>query len=107
MVLFAIVILFLLFHILRILLNIEEFLSLLKMNQAEKENCKWLPFWTMIAVPVSHTLLQINSSINLFIYCFCNKSFRNVFLMKLRSLVLLFEIQRKTLISYSRRQTIQ
>ena len=107
MVLFAIVILFLLFHILRILLNIEELSSLLNINEAKKENCEWLPFWTLVAVPISHTLLQINSSINLFIYCFCNKSFRNVLKMKLRSLVLLCEIQRKTLISYSRRQTIQ
>ena len=107
MVLFAIVILFLLFHILRILLNIEELSSLLKINEAKKEKCEWLPFWTLVAVPISHTLLQINSSINLFIYCFCNKSFRNVLKMKLRSLVLLCEIQRKTLISYSRRQTIQ
>ena len=107
MVLFAIVIFFLIFHILRIVLNIEELSSLRSNTKAKIEGCTWLPFWTLVAVPVSHILLQINSSINLFIYCFCNNSFRNVLKSKLRSLVLLFEFRRKTFISYSRRQTIQ
>jgi hypothetical protein len=95
MVLFAIVILFLLCHILRIILNIEEFVSLHEINKAKKDNCTWLQFWTLVAVPISHMLLQINSSINLFIYCCCNKSFRNVLKSKISGLIFLLRIQRK------------
>ena len=104
MVLFAIVILFLLFHILRIVLNIEEFVSLHEITNAKKDRCTWLQFWTLIAVPISHMLLQINSSINLFIYCFCNKSFSNVLKSKIRGLILLLRLPQKPQI-YSTRTT--
>jgi hypothetical protein len=76
-ILFSIVILFILFHILRIILNIEEFATLEKRKMAKGMGCEWLQYWTIIAAPVSHILLQINSSINFVIYCFFNKSFRH------------------------------
>ena len=37
----------------------------------------WLQYWTIIASPVSHLLLQIHSSINFVIYCYFNNSFRD------------------------------
>ena len=82
-VLFAIVVLFVLFHVLRIILNIEELDSLYRVRHAREIGCEWLQFWTLIAVPISNSLLQINSSINFFIYCVFNKSFRDTLKSKL------------------------
>ena len=87
-VLFAIVVLFVIFHVLRIILNIEELDSLYHVRRAKDMGCEWLQFWTLIAVPISDSLLQINSSINFFIYCVFNKSFRDALRSKLSGLVL-------------------
>ena len=65
------------FHILRIVLNIEEFSSLQNRKDAKENGCEWLQFWTIIASPVSHVLLQLNGSINFVIYCYFNKYFRD------------------------------
>jgi len=77
LILFSVVILFGLFHILRIVLNIEEFSSLQNRKDAKENGCEWLQFWTIIASPVSHVLLQLNGSINFVIYCYFNKYFRD------------------------------
>ena len=53
------------------------------MRHAKEIGCEWLQFWTLIAVPISNSLLQINSSINFFIYCVFNKSFRDTLKSKL------------------------
>ena len=95
MILFAIVILFGVFHILRIILNIEEFASHDNNQMASSIGCDWLQYWTIIAAPVSHILLQINSSINFFIYCFFNKGFRDELLNRLSSIRALFKMKRE------------
>ena len=77
MILFSIVILFGVFHILRIVLNVEEFLYFDERKAAKEKGCEWLQYWTIIASPISHFLLQINSSVNFVIYCYFNKSFRS------------------------------
>jgi hypothetical protein len=87
MVLFGIVVLFVLFHVLRIILNIEELDSLYHARHAKEMGCQWLQFWTLIASPISDSLLQINSSINFFIYCVFNKSFRDTLKSKLSGLI--------------------
>ena len=76
MILFSVVILFALSHILRIVLNIEEFSSLDNRDIAKDKGCEWLQYWTIMASSVSHLLLHISSSINFVIYCYFNKSFR-------------------------------
>ena len=83
MILFVIVFSFVLSHVLRVVLNIEELKSLGEEREALEKGCDWLKFWTIIVAPISHLLLQINSSINFFIYCFFNKAFRDVFISKL------------------------
>ena len=83
MILFVIVFSFVLSHVLRVVLNIEELKSLGEERAAVKKGCDWLKFWTIIVAPISHLLLQINSGINFFIYCFFNKAFRDVFISKL------------------------
>ena len=95
MILFAIVILFGIFHILRIILNIEEFASHDNNNIAKNMGCDWLQYWTIIAAPVSHLLLQINSSINFFIYCFFNKHFRDELVSRLASISSVFKTNRE------------
>ena len=69
--------------VLRIVLNIDEFISLEARSNSQERGCTWLKFWTIIAVPVSHLFLQINSSVNIFIYCYFNPLFRKVLVSKL------------------------
>ena len=77
LILFSVVFLFFMFHILRIILNVEEFYSLHRRKASKDMGCQWLQYWAILAAPVSHVLLQINSSINFVIYCYFNKSFRD------------------------------
>ena len=74
--LFAIVVLFLISHTFRVVLNIEELATLEKFKMEKKHGCTWLQYWTLVLVPISHLLLQINCSVNLFIYCMFNTMFR-------------------------------
>ena len=76
MMLFAIVVVFIVSHTPRSILIVEEFASMKLKEAAREEGCIWLPYWTSIAVPISHVLLQINSSVNLLICFFFNKKFR-------------------------------
>ena len=85
--LFAIVILFLIFHTPRIILNMEEAATLKDVQLARKQCCVWMQYWTLILVPVSQLLLQVKSSINLFIYCMLNSLFRKALKRKLEPLI--------------------
>lgn len=76
MMLFAMVIFFLISHLPRSILNLEEFARLHNRKLARDEGCVWFQYWTALIVPVSHILLQVNSSITLFIYCVFNSLFR-------------------------------
>ena len=93
MILFAVVILFGLFHILRIVLNIEEFLGLDNRKIAKEKGCEWLQYWTIIASPVSHLLLQLNSSFNFIIYCYFNKSFREKLISSITAITQLLKFK--------------
>ena len=84
MILFGVVIVFFICHILRIILDIEELISFENLNEtierAERNGkfCEGVQFWTMITTDISHFLIQVNASINFFIYCFLSRQFRNV-----------------------------
>ena len=58
----------------------------------------------MIIVPISETLLQINCSVNFFVYCAINKRFKEVALNYMRSIL---GLKRKSNIesATSRRET--
>ena len=81
-VLFGIVIAFFLCHILRIIVNIEEIITYDDWVKTEEranktgQYCGGVQFWTMITTDYSFLLLQINASINFFIYCFFSKQFQ-------------------------------
>ena len=94
-ILFVIEILFVLSHVLRITLNIEEFITLEDSNKAKDNGCIWIIFWTYLAAPISHILLLINSSVNLFIYCYFNQSFRDVLVSWLRTIFKKLTFRRK------------
>lgn len=78
-ILFAIVLIFVFCHALRICLNVEEFIYF-NVTKAEREKgcANVTRFWALLAHPFSEIFLKMNSSINFFVYCFFNKSFRNV-----------------------------
>ena len=91
-VLFGIVIAFFVCHVLRIILNIEEIITYEDLVETERKakeagdiRCGWVQFWVMITTDYSHLLLQINASINFFIYCFFGKQFKKVLKDKLYS----------------------
>jgi hypothetical protein len=77
-VLFVIVILFVCCHALRILLNINELVTLEVVRASIKNGCFGVPFWALIGAAVSHFLITFNSSVNFFIYCFMSTIFRRI-----------------------------
>ena len=80
-ILHAIVVVCLVCHSLRIVLNIEEWVNMKDVQRG----C--YSFWTSMAQTVGHLLLQINSSANFFIYCVLNKTFNKVLMKKLHPLL--------------------
>ena len=78
-ILFAIVCIFVICHILRIILSIEDFVIHNTTFSNLNNKCKYgHPYWVFISIPISEILLKLNSSVNFFIYCAFNKAFRNV-----------------------------
>ena len=81
-ILFVIVASFSICHILRVVLNLEEIIYYEEVNNLHslKKNhgikCVGVQFWTVIASAISHMMLQVHSSINLFIYTVFSKRFR-------------------------------
>jgi len=84
-VLFAIVVLFLICHALRVILNVEEFVNLGKQNKEVAQGCTGEEFWTLIAIPVASLLIQVNSGTNFFIYCVLSDQFREVLRSKFKT----------------------
>ena len=79
-ILVAIVLLFFLCNILRIVLNVEDWIShTTRFEELGAKDCKYgVPYWALLTAPISETLLRVNSSINFIIYCAFNNHFRNV-----------------------------
>ena len=78
-ILFSIVIIFLLCHSLRIILNVQDLATHQGMFENLDTNCRFgHPFWVNISHPISETFLKLNSCFNFFIYCAFNNRFRKV-----------------------------
>ena len=107
MILFSIVMFFGVFHILRIVLNVEEFLYFDERKAAKEKGCEWLQYWTIIASPISHFLLQINSSVNFVIYCYFNKSFRSETSSTLTSALAMLSIKRTNRRTYTNNNEVE
>ena len=93
-ILHTIVIVFLLGHALRIVLNIDEWIYTEDSIRARDLGCPNRRFWTSLATPVSHLLLQINSGANFFIYSVLNETFSKM--LKEKTINLLVELKLKT-----------
>ena len=78
LVLFFIVILFLVCNLPRIILNCYEVFIITKVEL----ECFTLPAWVIVINLVNHVLMVTNSSINFFVYCFVNTTFRAQFLKR-------------------------
>ena len=96
-VLFAIVILFVCCHALRILLNVNELLTLQVVRASIKNGCFGVPFWALIGVAVSHFLITVNSSVNFFIYCFMSPTFRRIFIVYLKKVKYFLNYEKRLL----------
>ena len=81
-VLFIIVILFVITHSLRLILNISETIYLARNNSIEVEGgCRGVTIWTYYANPFNAFFIIINASCNFFVYVYCYTDF-NVFLRR-------------------------
>ena len=102
-ILHTIVIVFLLCHALRIVLNINEWVTMedkIKSRELEARlrqlnesmyYCSHYRFWSTVATPLSHLLLQINSGANFFIYSVLNETFSRVLRQKINRVLQCFK----------------
>ena len=75
-VLIGIVILFILCHILRLIINFYETIVIKNAIACESAGKYDFPLWGFISITCSELLLVLNSSLNMIIYCCINGSFR-------------------------------
>ncbi len=73
------ILVFLLCHSPRILLDIHELLTLDAANVCRKAGLKGFPAWSLVAVQSSHVLLVLNSATNILVYCGLSSKFRDEF----------------------------
>ena len=76
--LFSIVILFVLCHSLRIIMNTAEFLNFKKLDTEREKGCDGIGFWQHISLPISEFLLLFNSSAHFFVYMVFDKTFKKL-----------------------------
>jgi hypothetical protein len=76
--LFAIVILLVLCHLLRIIMRISEWANYSTEMEEMEKGCHKEPYWLTILTPFSECLVRLNSSINFFIYWIWNEQFRKI-----------------------------
>ena len=75
-VLIGIVIMFILCHILRLLINFYETIVIRNAIACESAGMNDFPLWGFITITCSELLLVFNSSLNMIIYCCINQNFR-------------------------------
>ena len=76
MVFVMIILIFLICHFPRILLDAYEIASVEWTEYCEAHNKLALSFWSLILVSISHVLLVLSSSVNMIIYCVLGTKFR-------------------------------
>ena len=75
-VLFSIVVLFLVCNVPRIVLNCYEVFTVELFRENIENDCYRLPLWVMLVTLLSLFLMIFNASINFFVYCLINTTFR-------------------------------
>ena len=79
-ILFVIVILFLACNALRLILNLQEMVTMHVYQAAFKLGCNPVPFWAMVTNTVSKFLLTLNAALGVPVYCVMSRDFRRQFL---------------------------
>merc|ERR1712020_338012 len=74
----GIVILFVVCHALRIMMNITELVNLERINLERQRGCDGTKFWQYVCMSLSEFLLLFNSSANFFVYMFFDKVFQEI-----------------------------
>ena len=83
-ILFSIVVLFVVCHALRIVMNVTEMWNLNHFYIKQvKGACEEMSLWRHISMPISEILLLFNSSVHFFVYLFFDKGFQLVLKQKL------------------------
>ena len=77
-ILFSIVVILIVCHSLRFILNMEELLRLSLSNEELQDGCEPPHYWEQILIPLSQLLLIMNASVHFFIYGFFDKEFQQV-----------------------------
>lgn len=70
------VLVFLVCHFPRLLLNIHELITIREAMECTKQNEHGFSLWSLILISISHFLLVLNSSTNILIYCLLSSKFR-------------------------------
>ena len=71
------IIVFLVCHLPRLLLNIHELATMAHAMDCQEAGKEPFPYWSLITISVSHFLLVVNSSTNIFIYSILSSKFRD------------------------------
>ena len=90
--LFSIVILFVVCHALRIMMNITELVNLERINLERQRGCDGTRFWQYVCMSLSEFLLIFNSSANFFVYMFFDKVFQEILRKRLCSMKSYFHL---------------
>ena len=100
-VLFGVVIVFVLCHTLRVLINIYDFSVVDEIVRCEKKELGRVPpAWIVCSVYVSQLLLIVNSSVNFLVYCVAGSKFRSILYQQLSSLFKRFRRRNAGMIVY-------
>jgi hypothetical protein len=77
-ILFSIVIILVICHSLRVVLNVDEFIDLTRYKEDIEKGCNIRKFWNEVVVRINQLMIIMNSSANFFIYVCMDKRFQKV-----------------------------
>ena len=77
-ILFVIVACFITCHTLRVIINLQEIITLPQVKKSLQNGCYGFPFWILLCASISRFLMTVNSSSNFLIYCLMCQNFRKI-----------------------------
>lgn len=81
-ILFVIVFIFIMCNLLRVILNVEETVSMRAYQNAAKQGCNSVPLWALVMNTCSQFLLTLNATCGVLIYCAMSQDFRQQLFLK-------------------------
>jgi hypothetical protein len=77
-ILFSIVVILVICHSLRVVLNVDEVIDLTRFKEQMEKGCNARKLWNEMVVRINQLLIIINSSANFFVYVCVDKGFQKV-----------------------------